>query len=103
MRELRRMIEKPVSAAELRGASDFLAGQIDLSLENSENQMMWAGENWLGYGKIMPPVHLKKRLGEVTAGEVRAAARDFFRPDRLTLALVSPLKSVRGLDKLLAA
>jgi predicted Zn-dependent peptidase len=103
LREVRRFAEKTVSASELRRASDYLAGQIDLSLENSENQMMWVGEQWLGYGKIIPPTQVKKRLSEVTAVEVRAAARDIFRPDRFTLALVSPLKSAAGLDKLLAA
>jgi predicted Zn-dependent peptidase len=102
-RELKRFRETLVTTAELRRAADYLAGQIDLSLENSENQMMWAGEQWLGYGKIFPPAQVKKRLGEVKASEVRAAARDFFRTDRATLALISPLKSAAGLDKLLVA
>jgi hypothetical protein len=34
---------------------------------------------------------VKRRLREVTAGEICAVARDFFRPERLNLALVSPL------------
>ncbi len=100
--ELKRLTVQLVPAAELRRASDYLAGQIDLSLENTENQMMWAGEQWLGYGKITPPAQVKKKLGEVTAGEVRAAARKFLQPDRFTLALVSPLKSAAGLDRILA-
>ena len=103
LREIRQLTEKTVPAAELRRASDYLAGQLDLSLENSENQMMWVGEQWLGYGKIIPPAQVKARLSEVTSAEVRAAARDFLRPDRFTLALVSPLKSATGLDKSLAA
>ncbi len=103
LREIRRFTGQTVSASELRRASDYLAGQIDLSLENSENQMMWVGEQWLGYGRIMPPAQVKKHLSEVRPVEVRAAARDIFRPDRFTLALVSPLKSAEGLDKLLAA
>jgi predicted Zn-dependent peptidase len=103
MREIKRFKEQLLSAAELRRAVDYLAGQIDLSLENSENQMMWAGEQWLGYGKIIPPENVKKSFGEVKPSEIRAAARDFFRPERFTLALVSPLKSSAGLEKLLAA
>jgi predicted Zn-dependent peptidase len=76
---------------------------MDLSLENSENQMMWAGEQWLGYGKIVKPDEFKKRLSEVNPAAIRAAARRFFRPDRCNLALVSPLKSAEGLEKILAA
>jgi hypothetical protein len=44
---------------------------------------------------------VKRRLREVTAGGIRAVARDFFRPDRLNLALVSPLDTTNRLAKLL--
>jgi predicted Zn-dependent peptidase len=101
LREMKRLSAQLVPAAELRRARDYLLGQLDLSLENSENQMMWAGEQWLGYGKIGHPDEFKKRLSAVTAGQVRAVARDFFRPERLSLALISPMKSAAGLEKLL--
>ncbi len=100
-RELRRLSEQPPGKLELGRARDYLIGQIDLSLENTENQMMWLGEQFLGYGKIVSPQEIKQRLAAVRPGEVRAVARDFFRPDRFNLALVSPLKSDRGLARLL--
>jgi predicted Zn-dependent peptidase len=103
LREMKRLTAQLVPASELRRARDYLIGQLDLSLENSENQMMWAGEQWLGYGKIIHPDEFKKRLGAVTARQVCAAARDFFQPDRTNLALISPLKSAAGLEKILAA
>ncbi len=101
--EMKRLTNQVVPAAELKRARDYLLGQLDLGLENSENQMMWAGEQWLGYGKIHHPDEVKRGLSEVTAGQIRSAARDFFRPDRYNLALVSPLKSAGPLEKLLAA
>jgi len=100
-RELKQLREKIVSATELRRARDYVIGQLDLSLENSENQMMWIGETLLGYGKIISPEHAKKKLSEVKAGELRAAAREFFRPERMNLALVSPLKTNKNLGKAL--
>jgi len=103
LREIKRLREEPVPAAELGRARDYLVGQLDLSLESTENQMMWAGEQWLGYGKILAPAAVKRRLCQVRAAEVRAAAREFLRPDQFNLALVSPLKSPRGLERLLAA
>jgi predicted Zn-dependent peptidase len=103
VREMKRLASAPVPGAELRRARDYLIGQLDLSLENSENQMMWAGEQWLGYGKIFHPSEVKKRLGEVNSAAIRTAARQLFRPDRFTLALVSPLKSTGGLEKILSA
>ncbi len=101
VRELRRFTESPPGAAELRRARDYLVGQIDLGLESTDNQMNWLGEQLLGYGRIFKPTEIKRRLSAITAGEVRAVARDFFRSDRLNLALVSPLKSAASLAKTL--
>jgi predicted Zn-dependent peptidase len=101
MRELRRLRERPVGAAELRRARDYVIGQMDLSLESADNQMNWLGEQLLGYGRVFAPTEIKRRFREITPNEVRAAARDFFRPERLNLALVSPLKTDRGLRTVL--
>ncbi len=100
-RELKQLAEKLVSPGELRRARDYVLGQLDMSLESTEPQMMWMGEHWLGYGKIPTPDEVKKRLGEVRASEIRAVAREFFRPERLNLALVSPLKKSPALKTVL--
>ena len=102
MQQLKRFREKTPSAREMRQTRDFLIGQIDLSLENSENQMMWLGDQLIGYGKVVPPREIKRRLGEVTRSEVRRVARDFFRPERMSLAIVSQIKSARGVERVLA-
>ncbi len=103
LRELKRLREEPVPAAELRRARDYLVGQLDLSLESTENQMMWVGEQWLGYGKIFAPELVKQRWSQIGPADVRTAAREFLRPEQFNLALVSPLKSARQVEKKLAA
>ncbi|HMJ90311.1 MAG TPA: pitrilysin family protein [Candidatus Acidoferrum sp.] len=100
-RELRKLGETPVGSAELRRARDFVIGQMELSLEGTENQMNWVGESLLGYGRILDPREVKQRLAAVSAAEVRSAAREFLQPQRLNLALVSPLEKTLGLEKLL--
>ena len=65
--------------------------------------MNWLGEQLLGYGKVMKPAQVKRRLHEVTAGEIRAVAGDFLRPERFNLALVSPLANGRTVARLLDA
>jgi predicted Zn-dependent peptidase len=98
--ELRRFAREKPSARELQAARDYLLGQLDLSLESTENQMMWLGEQLLGYGKIISPAQIKRRLCEVTATQVQRVAQAFFRPQRVCLAMVSPLKS-RAIPRLL--
>jgi predicted Zn-dependent peptidase len=101
MKELSRLRESLVSLGELRRARDYLIGQIDLSLESTENQMMWLAEQMLGYGRTVPPRHIKRHLAEVTPSEIRNAAREFLATERLNLAVVSPLKSDRPLWRVL--
>jgi len=103
MRELRRLGRSPPTAGELRRARDFIIGQIELGLESADNQMNWIGEQWLGYGRIFGPAHVKRQLLTVTASQVCAVAREFFRPANLNLALVSPRKTARDLLPLLSA
>jgi predicted Zn-dependent peptidase len=91
------------SKGELRRARDYIFGQLDLNLENTENQMTWLGEQFLGYGKVVSPEDVKNRIAEVKPSEIRAVARDFFRPERLNLAIVSPLKNLRAIEPILSS
>jgi predicted Zn-dependent peptidase len=100
-RELKELSQKIISPGELRRARDYVIGQLDMNLESTEPQMMWMGEHLLGYGKIFRPDEVKQRLMKVRATEIRAVARDFFRPERLNLALVSPLKKEPALERAL--
>ena len=101
VKEFQTLISKAPTAGELRRARDYVIGQIDLSLENTENQMMWLGEQILAYGKIIPPNEIKDRLNRVTPLQIRSAAREFLRPERASLALVSPLAREEKLRKLM--
>lgn len=100
--ELAILVDRLPSVSEIRRARDYIFGQLDLSLENTENQMTWLGEQYLGYGKIISPEEAKARISEVTPSAVRQVAREFFRPERLSLALVSPISSTRPLEPILA-
>jgi predicted Zn-dependent peptidase len=99
-RELRRISERLIGAEELRRAKDYVAGQIDLGAESTENQMNWIGEQLLGYGRVEDPETVKRLLRRVTAAEVRAVALEFLRPERMRLALVGPVKSAASLETL---
>jgi predicted Zn-dependent peptidase len=99
--ELRRFTRTLPPRLELQRAKDYIIGQLDLSLESTENQMMWLGEQWLGYGRLFQPGRLKQLVRAVTPSQVRSVAQTFFRPERMSLALVSSLKSDRALRSIL--
>jgi len=98
-RELRRCTSTLPTIKELRQARDYLIGQLDLTLENTENHMMWLGDHLLGYAKVHSRDDIAKRVGTVTAAQVRAVAREFLKPERLSVAMVSPLKDERVVSR----
>ncbi len=101
LRELSRLVHSPPNRHELRRACDYLLGQMDLSLESTDNHMNWLGEQLLGFGEVFRPALIKRRLRQVGPLDVRAAAAEFFQPERLNIALVTPLKSCKELDAII--
>lgn len=101
LRELRQLAEKPIGVAELRRAKDYIIGQMELNLESTENHMMTLGEQILGWGQITAPEEVARRLRAVRPSDVRRATEDFLKPERLSLALVSPRKDGEKLLSLL--
>ncbi|MBT5705841.1 MAG: insulinase family protein, partial [Verrucomicrobia bacterium] len=51
-RELVRLKAEVADEDEVKRAQQYLIGQLDLHLENTENHMIWVGEQLLGFGKI---------------------------------------------------
>ncbi len=101
LEQLRRMKEKAPYQSELKRARDYVIGQMDLSLENTESQMNWLGENMVCYGHVISPDEVKRRLASVTASEIRGAALSFFQADHLNLAVVGPSKHRNKIQQLL--
>ena len=99
--ELRQLRNKIPSVGELNRARDYLIGQLELSLESTDNQMNWVAEQLLGFEKIIPPDQIKDHLHKVRPSDIRRAAIDFFRPENFCLSMVSPLKSKRKISKYL--
>ncbi len=89
-REVRRVVEKPIGAAELKRVKEYLLGTVRLSLESVEGQMAYVASSAQNYGRVVPPSEMLAKLKAVTADDVRSVACDIFEPSRMTLSLVTP-------------
>ena len=83
--------QKPPSVKEIHQARDYLIGQLELHLENTENHMIWLGEHVLGFGH--PPIQnqFQNRLQCVTPNAVWTAAQKTFQPQHMNLAAVGSI------------
>lgn len=89
-RELKRLRSETTPADEVDRAAQYLIGQLDLHLENTENHMIWIGEQLLGFGSIRSVEAFKKRILSVTGEAVRQVAADFLTRQLARIALVGP-------------
>jgi predicted Zn-dependent peptidase len=99
--ELKRLSARPPGRAEFQRARDYVLGQMDLSLENTENRMNWVGEQLTGYDRVSTEAAVRRRVAQVTPTEVSRAMREYCRADRMSLALVGPMKSAASLKRML--
>lgn len=88
--ELRRLGETPVGRAEFTRARDYVIGQLRLGLETPESHMNWLGETLTGYGQFIHPDETIAGCMAVTPDEVRALARELFRAQVASVAVILP-------------
>ena len=89
-KELRRVMDKKVSAQELKRTKDYLLGTFRLGLEGTGSQMLMLGESLLNLGRVVLPEETIRGIQSVTADDIQRVAADTFTPDRMTLSLVVP-------------
>ena len=99
LKELQSICEKPPGRTELKKAQDYTIGQTLMGLESTSNQIMWMGESILGYGKVLDPCEIERRIMSVTPEDIQRCACYCLNRVKLGLAIVGPVKDeekVRG-------
>jgi predicted Zn-dependent peptidase len=72
--ELHRLVEQPVSQAELTKAREYAKGRLLLQLESTSALCEYAGQQQLLTGTILEPEEVIARLDAVTAADVQRVA-----------------------------
>jgi len=89
-RELSRMREKRVGAAELRRTKEFLVGNFRLSHEKVTSKLFFYGSTMLSFGRLVTPQEQVEGIAAVTAAEIQAVANVVLRPELRSVSTVVP-------------
>ena len=89
-RELKRICEKPVSAAELKRTKDFLIGNFRLAHEKVTSKLFFYGQTMLSFGRLVTPQEQVEGIRAVTAADVKAVARAILKPANRSVSWVVP-------------
>lgn len=89
-KELDRIREKKVSAAELKRTKDFLIGNFRLSHEKVTSKLFFYGQTMLSFGRIVTPQEQIDGIRAVTAEDVRKVANDILADANRSVSWVVP-------------
>jgi predicted Zn-dependent peptidase len=98
LQTVRKLARRAPSAKELRRAKEYTYGQMHLSLESTDSQMMWLGEGLIGHNRVLNPDKIIQQIEAVTPEEVRAAAALLVHDERLNIAAVSPTVELEEIE-----
>ena len=84
----------PISQEELQRAKDYLKGSLLLSLESSGSRMSNVARQEMYFGRYISMDEIARSVDAVTADQVQAVARDFFRPERLAVTVLGPISGL---------
>ncbi len=97
--ELARLRDELVPADELDKARAYLAGGLELRMEETRNLASWIGGQEALHDRVYTLDEALEAVNDVRADDVARLARDLFRDDRLRMAVVAPARYVRSLDR----
>ncbi len=89
-RELRRLIDRPLSPRALNAAKQQLLGQLGISYDHFENVALAMGKRYLHYHRVLTPVEIAQSIEALTPEDLQSIATEIFNPDRLTTLIFQP-------------
>lgn len=101
--QLERVVQEPVSSAELERARAYTRGRLELRMEDTGAVASWLGTGESLLPRILSVEEVVERLEAVTVDDIQRVARRFARPDQARLALLGPFRSRSRFERLLPA
>ncbi|MFC1668006.1 M16 family metallopeptidase [Chlamydiota bacterium] len=92
--ELKKLKRETVSSVEFENAKKYAIGQLRLMNEKTSSHMFYAGESLLCLGKIKSINEVIQTLKKLTCDDIKKVANELFINEKLSLALIGPLKNM---------
>ena len=92
----------PITSKELLKAKEFVKGQLALTLEDTKAVNGFFALEELMLGKTITPDQVFNKIDQVKIEDVVAVAKDFFKTEKLNLAIIGPYKSQARFEKLIS-
>ena len=89
-RELKKVCDRRVAAAELARTKEFLVGNFRIAHERVTAKLFFYGQMMLAFGRLVTPEEQVAGIKAVGAGDVQDVARAILRPENRSISWVVP-------------
>jgi predicted Zn-dependent peptidase len=96
--ELARLRDEPVGDEELGKAKRYLAGGLELRMDETRHVASWIGGQEALHDRVLTVDEALEAIGVVDASAIQELAQRLFRDDVLRLAVVARPRHLRGLE-----
>ncbi len=97
--EMTRLVEEPVPDEELAKAKAYLAGGLELRMDDTRHLASWVGGQEALHDRVLTLDEAVEAVEAVKAVDLSRLARELFTDDALRMAVVAPARHLRGLDR----
>jgi predicted Zn-dependent peptidase len=97
--ELVRLADEPVPDDELAKAKAYLAGGLELRMDDTRHLASWIGGQEAMHDRVLTLDEALAAVEAVRADDVRRVAAGLFRDDALRMAVVASARHLRGVDR----
>lgn len=102
LEQLERVVQEPVSNAELDRARAYTRGRLQLRMEETGAVAAWLGTGESLLPRILTVDEVIERLEAITVEDLLRVARAYARPDLARLAVLGPFRSRQRFERMLA-
>lgn len=91
LNELSQISKQPPSAEELKRAKDFFMSQICMGVEDTLDNLLWAGDRVISGRNVPDLTKIRKNIQSVTSEQISAVAKQLFQSSKLYFTAVGPI------------
>jgi len=101
LKEYKKLIRTRVPEKELNKAKDHIKGKMVLGLESSDSQASFYGSQELLKNEILSIEEIFKKIDKIKAKDIMRVAKDIFKDEKLSLAIIGPFEDNKQFKKIL--
>ncbi len=97
-KEMKQMKDNRLDLSELNGAKEFTKGNLLLSAESVDNQMVRLAQNEIHLGEHQSLKSIMDKIESIQADEITDLATTLFQPETLALTILGPVSTKDSID-----